>query len=261
MQHKIAKSLFMCYIMLISAFAFAVPLVEVVAPQANVNMFVNSSGVAIPTTSYTNGTHPIYGNVQFLRSGSPGYSSGSTTVQQRLQSTPYASGKVIDSYVFAGFAHQRTYESGFVGQCVGFAKFMAGTLRRTSEWSTGRALSTIFPNGQGVSGTANAMLIPGSVIAHFGGKAIYNQNTSTQHVAIVLSIAELNGVIQGINVADQNGLISAVINGTNTTVTSGGGGSIVKHYLPWNANNTSYPQLSAKNYHVVAQCPTGQTCP
>lgn len=262
MQCNFAKSLFVSFIMIMSSWIFAATPVEVVAPQANVNMFVGSSGVAIPTTSYTTGTHAVYGNVEFLRSGSPGYSSGATTVQQRLQSTSYASGKVIDSYPFAGTNHQRTYESGLTGQCVGFAKFMTGAPGSTGTWRTGRALTNIFPNGQGVSGTANALLVPGSMIAHFGGKSVYNQNTTNQHVAIVLSVVQEGNIIRGINVVDQNGLTTATINGVqNVNVTNGGGGSIVKHFLPWNANNSTYPQLSAKNYHVVAQCPAGQTCP
>ncbi len=253
--------------MSLSLFASAASLVEVVAPQANINMFINSSGVAIPTTSYTNGTHVTYGAVQFLRSASPGYATGTTTVQQRLQSTTFASGKTMDSYTFAGSAHQRVYEPGYTGQCVGFAKFMTGAPGSTGTWKTGRALANIFPNGQGVSGTANALLVPGSMIAHFGGQAIYNNlGNAKPHVAIVLSVVEQNGVINGVNVADQNGMTSATINGTNTSVVvqAGGGvtyGTIAKHFLPWNANSATNPQLSAKNYHVVAQCPTGQTCP
>lgn len=262
MQNHFAKSLVMGSIMTASALVFGATPVEVVALKSNVNMFVNSSGVAIPTTSYTNGTHSIYGNVQFLRSGSPGYSSGTTTVEQRLQSTSYASGKLINSYLFSGASHQRAYESGFTGQCVGFAKFMTGAPGNTGTWRTGRAIANIFPNGRAVSGTADILLVPGSMIAHFGGKAIYDQNTGNQHVAIVLSVAEINGVIQGINVVDQNGLITADINGVpKVDVTNSGGGSIVKHFLPWNANNVANPQLSAKNYHVVAQCPAGQKCP
>lgn len=260
MQNIFAKSLVICSIMTVSVLVFGATPVEVVAPQPNVNMFVNSSGVAIPTTSYTTGTHAIYGSVQFLRSGSPGYSSGATTVEQRLQSTSYASGKLINSYTFAGFAHQRAYESGFIGQCVGFAKFMTGAPGDTSTWRTGRALATIFPNGQTVTGTSNMLLVPGSMIAHFGGKTTYKQNTTSPHVAIVLSVAELNGVVTGFNVADQNGLSTATINGVSTTVTSGGGGSIVKHFLPWSSSSTD-PVLSGKNYHVVAQCPVGLTCP
>lgn len=266
MQNIFAKSLVMCSIMTVGAFAFGATPVEVVAPQTNVNMFVNSSGVAIPTGSYTSGTHPIYGNVQFLRSGSPGYSSGATTVQQRLQSTSYASGKIFDSYTFAGVAHQRAYESGFTGQCVGFAKFMTGAPGGISTWRKGRALTAIFPSGQTVSGAANTLLVPGSMIAHFGGKSIYSDNTTNNpHVAIVLSVSEVNGVIQGINVVDQNGLTSATINGVSTSVVVNAGnnvtyGTIAKHFLPWSSSSTN-PVLSGKNYHVVAQCPTGQTCP
>lgn len=262
MQNHFAKSLVMSSIMTASTLVFGAIPVEVVAPASNVNMFVNGSGVAIPTTSYTNGKHDIYGNVQFLRSESPGYATGTTTVEQRLQSTSYASGKLINSYVFAGAAHQRAYEPGFTGQCVGFAKFMTGAMGSTGTWRTGRALINIFPNGRAVSGTGNMLLVPGSMIAHFGGKSIYNQNTANQHVAIVLSVAEINGVIQGINVVDQNGLKSAEINGIKgiTVTDSVGGGSIVKHFLPWNANSSD-PTLSAKNYHVVAQCPAGQKCP
>lgn len=267
MQKTFAKSLIMSSIMTVSGLVFGATPVEVVAPASNVNMFINSSGIAIPIASYTSGIHPIYGNVQFLRSGSSGYSTGPTTVQQRLQSTPFASGKIIDSYVFAGVAHQRTYESGFTGQCVGFAKFMTGASGSTGTWRTGRALATIFPNGQGVSGTANALLVPGSMIAHFGGKTIYNQNTTNKpHVAIVLSVVQEGNIIRGVNVVDQNGMTSATINGVNTSVVvnaSNGAtyGTIAKHLLPWNANNSTNPQLSAKNYHIVAQCPAGQTCP
>jgi hypothetical protein len=261
MQNKFAKSCIITAMFAVSALVFAATPVEVVAPASNVKMFINSSGVAIPLASYTNGTHVIYGNVQFLRSDGAGYSSGTTTVQQRLQSTSYASGKLINSYIFAGALHQRAYESGFTGQCVGFAKFMTGAPGGTGTWRTGRALANIFPNGNTVSGTGNMLLVPGSMIAHFGGQSIYNStNNKKPHVAIVLSVVEANGVIQGVNVVDQNGMTNAVINGINTTVTSGGGGSIAKHFLPWSANSTD-PTLSAKNYHVVAQCPAGQTCP
>jgi hypothetical protein len=262
MQKHFAKSLVMGSIMMVSALAFSAIPVEVVAPKPNVDMFVNRSGVAIPATSYTNGTHVIYGNIQFLRSDSAGYATGTTTVQQRLQATSYASGKLINSYVFAGASHQRAYESGYTGQCVGFAKFMTGAPGGTGTWRTGRALSNIFPNGQAVSGTADMFLVPGSMIAHFGGQSIYNSlNNKKPHVAIVLSVVEINGVIQGVNVVDQNGLTSADINGVKgINVTNSGGGSIVKHFLPWSANSTD-PTLSAKNYHVVAQCPAGQTCP
>lgn len=263
MQSRFAKSLIMGFIMILGlSSASASTLVEVVAPTANVNMFLSNSGVAIPNTSFSNGTHPIYGNVQFLRSGSPGFATGPQTVQQRLQAIPSASGMLINSYTFAGVAHQRVYESGFIGQCVGFAKFMTGATGSTGTWRRGRALANIFPNGQGVSGTANAMLVPGSMIAHFGGQSVYNHvNNKLPHVAIVLSVVQEGNIIRGINVVDQNGMTSATINGVNTTVRSGGGGSIAKHFLPWNANSPTNPQVSAMNYHVVARCPVGQTCP
>jgi hypothetical protein len=263
MQNYFAKSLVIGSIMTASTLVFGATPVEVVALKSNVDMFVNRSGVAIPITSYTNGKHVIYGDVQFLRSGSPGYTNRTTTVEQRLQSTAYASGKLINSYVFAGASHQRTYESGYIGQCVGFAKFMTGAPGNTGTWRTGRALANIFPNGKAVNGTADMLLVPGSMIAHFGGQSIYNSpDNKKPHVAIVLSVAEINGVIQGINVVDQNGLSSAEINGIKgvTVTDSVGGGSIVKHFLPWNANSSD-PTLSAKNYHVVAQCPAGQQCP
>lgn len=267
MQKTFAKSLVMSSIMTMSGLSMSATPVEVIAPQFNVNMFVNSSGVAIPTSSYTSGTHPTYGSVQFLRSNSPGYSSGTTTVQQRLQSTPYATGKIFDSYTFSGVAHQRAYESGFTGQCVGLAKLMTGAPGSTGTWRTGRALANIFPNGQSVSGTANNLLVPGSMIAHFGGKSIYNQNTTNKpHVAIVLSVVQEGNIIRGVNVIEQNAMTTATINGVNTAVVVSPGngityGTIAKHFLPWNANNSTQPQLSAKNYHVVAQCPAGQTCP
>jgi hypothetical protein len=74
-------------------------------------------------------------------------------------------------------------------------------------------------------------------------------------------VVQEGSIIRGVNIVDQNGMTSAVINGANTVVTNGGGGSIAKHFLPWNANSATNPQLSAKNYHVVAQCPVGSTCP
>jgi hypothetical protein len=172
---------------------------------------------------------------------------------------------LINSYTFAGVAHQRVYESGFIGQCVGFAKFMTGATGSTGTWRRGRALANIFPNGQGVSGTANAMLVPGSMIAHFGGQSIYQNNTNKPNVAIVLSVVQEGNIIRGVNVVDQNGMTSATINGVNTSVVFNAGngvtyGTIAKHFLPWNANSPTNPQVSAMNYHVVARCPAGQTC-
>ena len=244
-----------------STWVQAAPPVEVVSPTTNINMFINSSGVAIPTSSYTPGVHATYGNVEFLKSGSPGYGSGTTTVQQRLQSTLSMTNKTLASLTFASAAHQRISENSILpGQCVAFAKSMASPLRATADWRAGRSLNVIFPGGTTQSGTANTKLVPGSVIAHFGGKATYGSNTSNPHVVVVLSVFEQGGVVRGINVVDQNGMNSATINGVNTSVISGGGGTIAKHFLPWDAKNVSYPQLSAKNYNVVAQCASGNTC-
>lgn len=244
-----------------STWVQAAPPVEVVSPPTNINMFINASGVAIPTSSYTPGVHVTYGNVEFLRSGSPGYGSGTTTVQQRLQNTLSLTNKTLASITFAGAAHQRVSENFFTpGQCVAFAKSMASSLRATADWRAGRALNTIFPGGTTPPGTANTKLVPGSVIAHFGGKTTYGSNTNNPHVVVVLSVFEQGGVVRGINVVDQNGMNSATINGVNTVVISGGGGTIAKHFLPWDARNTTSPQLSAKNYNVVAQCASGNTC-
>jgi hypothetical protein len=247
---------------IISYSAIAATPVAVVASQANINLFLNGSGVAIPAASYTTGTHPIYGNVQFLRSGSPGYTTGTTTVQQRLQGTLFMTSKTLDSVSFTigGVLHQRVSENGFLGQCVGLAKAMTNA-GSTPGWRRGDAMTTTFPNGYTVVGATDILLPPGTMIAHFGGQTLYSANTTNPHVAIVLStVVNANGTVAGFNVLDQNGLTSATINGVNTTVTSGGGGTITKHFLPWSSTSTN-PVLSSKNYHVVTQCPAGQTCP
>ena len=167
--------------------------------------------------------------------------------------------KTLDSIPFANVAHQRVSESGFLGQCVGLAKAMTNA-GSTPGWRRGSAMTTLFPSALTVSGTVNTVLPPGTMIAHFGGQTVYNANTTNPHVATVLStVVNSNGTVSGFNVLDQNGLTSATINGFNTTVTSGGGGTITKHFLPWSSTSTN-PVLSGINYHIVTQCPAGQTC-
>jgi hypothetical protein len=164
------------------------------------------------------------------------------------------------AFVTGGTLHQRISETGYPGQCVGLAKAMTNA-GSTPGWRRGSAMTTLFPSALTVSGTVNTVLPPGTMIAHFGGQTIYNANTTNPHVATVLSTAvNPNGTVSGFNVLDQNGLTSATINGVNTTVTSGGGGTITKHFLPWSSSSTN-PVLSGMNYHVVTQCPAGQTCP
>ena len=240
--------------------SFAASTVPVIAPQNLVDMFVNSSGVAIPTTSYTNGTHSIFGNVQFLQSGARGYSTGTTTVQQRLQSSLYMSNKSLTTVTFAGIGHQRLSENGILpGQCVAFAKGMTNAPGTTGTWQRGNAISGLFPNGYtSTPSLVDGILRAGTMIAHFDGQTVYNSVKNTRpHVAIVLSVSvnASTGQILGLNMVDANSITSATINGVNTVVASGGSGTILKHFLPW-SSISSDPRLSAKNYHVVNQCPS-----
>lgn len=259
---NLIQKVFGFFLFFIPFFVIAATPVPVVAPSSNINMFINSSGSAIPTASYTTGTHAIFGSVQLLKSGSPGYSTGTTTVQQRLQANLFMSSKTLDSVSFASVNHQRLSENGITpGQCVAFTKAMTGAPGTTGTWRAGNAMTTLFPSGLTVQGLENTILSPGTMIAHFGGKTYYNQNTTNPHVAIVLSVSATGNVVNGFNVVDQNSITSATINGTNTTVaTASGGGTILKHFLPW-SSTSSDSRLSAKNYRVVTQCPTGQTCP
>jgi hypothetical protein len=159
--------------------------------------------------------------------------------------------------LFNGSNHYQITEiGGLAGQCVAFAKSMAGVSGLTSSWYTGNSL----PSYLNINGTVRTdiTLVPGTMIAHFGGQARYSLNSTTPHVAIFLSWStNAQGVVDGVNVIDEN-LVHSIAGNSGSAA-----GLIQKHKLAWKCtasncgtvsgggSSTYHITFFGSNYHVV----------
>jgi hypothetical protein len=235
MQFK--KSVMAC-IFAISSVSLAAP---ITAQPGAVNQFLDSVNPGWNnSTYYTNiGTH------RFLK-----YSTKNNTnladIDMQVKWFLSMSGKTSSYKMLNGIPYEQISEIGtgtalkpqFYAQCVGFAKAMTGSTLSTSQWKKldTNAIAINFPNGKIGSISLASKLPVGAMIVNFNNSTPYG-NLSTNHTAIVLSVATSNGVITGANVVAQN---------------ADNGNMISKYFLPWNSGST-LTSLSLKNYHVIDQ--------
>jgi hypothetical protein len=213
---------------------------------------------------YSSASTGSLGTVYLLKSDAKATSLSwdPTTVQDKLQLILFMSGKTLGKRLISGTNYQRLDETGAGArnQCVAFAKAMTNA-GSTTTWyrKTANDLSSLFPNGQASSQLAGLGKIrPGTMLATFGGATIYS-NSPNPHVLVVKYIdIDTNGKVLGMMVYDQNGMTRVTLNGTSVAVGDGNngttnptGGTLIKHYIPWNNTATTSVPLSMKNYTVV----------
>lgn len=102
------------------------------------------------------------------------------------------------------------------GQCVAFIRGVSNALT-TSSWRAGSALNISSPKY--------------SVVATFGANGSYSG-----HVGILIAVTD-----GGIYLLDQN---------YNNVYHEG---AISLHFIPWNAQSSTYPPASGVNYRIVLQ--------
>jgi hypothetical protein len=214
-----------------------------VAPASRVNLFLDSTSPFV-SADWTVGSTPSLGSLKILR-------STANTKYFLLLNFPTNVGIsgskkrfLLDSITNVGATHTRISDTfnSYTGQCADFAKSMIGSTDGTSTWHAGTKLGDI-PNTQ-----LTSQLVPGTMIAYFNGSSIYPSN-GTGHVAIVLSVAkDAAGNPTGVNVVDQNFLVSPTVvtaNGTSGSAPQ----TISKHFLKWTDGTSGL--RSASKYHIV----------
>ena len=221
----------------------------------------------LPVAAFDTASTTALGSVSILKSGAKATALAfdPSAVQDKLQYVLKMNGMSLSSRVlyktatpkvaYSATRYQRIDETGAGArnQCVAFAKAMTGAWI-TKNWLRGQALAELYPKGKAPSQLeAMAKLRPGTMIANFDGSITY-PNSAASHVAIVLSVdADKNGVVQAVNVIDQNGMAFVNMGSVSVNVgddKTGDGGTIMKHRIPWDAGSTR-SSFSAKNYHVV----------
>ncbi len=210
-----------------------------VAPANRVNLFLDSAS-PFTTNDWTVGVMGSV-NVKILK-------STANSVDNFLAAMNAADIGISDGkrfkydpqfFVDSAYARVNDTKSIYTGQCVDFAKLMISNSSATSSWHAGKSLATI-PNNQ-----LATSVVPGTMIAYFAGLSTYPAKTG--HVAIVLSwLFDANGKPLGVNVVDQNFLLSSVtVNGVNKGVMDQ---TISKHFLPWTGSSNVG---SASKYNIV----------
>lgn len=239
------------------AFSITTVAATAVAPANRIRIW-EGSALSFPDTKYSIGTTTVMGTIKTLK-----YDVDTVNLLTTLNVAANAGGLDMTSKyktpaLFNGSNHyQITENGGKPGQCVAFAKAMTGVSMSTANWYPGSSLPS-YLDFTGRPKT-DKILAPGTMIAHFGGKSIYIQNSATPHVAIFLSWSlNAQGIVDGVNVVDAN--LAWTIAGNSGSAA----GLIQKHKLAWVCNagascgkatdpNPSKYHITffASNYHVV----------
>jgi hypothetical protein len=259
MQFHFAKSLVTSSIMTMSGWVFGAGN-PWIAPDNIMSTFEQFDTLPV----YSSASTGSLGTVYLLKSDAKATNViwDPSTVHDKLQNILYMSGKTLGKRILSGTNYQRLDETGaaYRNQCAAFAKAMTGA-GSTTAWyrKTSNDLSALFPNGKASSQLAGLGKIrPGTMLATFGGAATYN-SSPIPHVVIVKYLdIDNTGKVLGMMVYDQNGMTRVSLNGTSIAVGDGTngttnptGGTIIKHYIPWNNTATTSAPLSMKNYTVV----------
>lgn len=251
-----------CFISAFSVFLISSSLFAAtyIAPGYRIRIW-EGSAVSFTDSQYTIGTTTAMGTVKTLKSNST-----VINLMQNFNAVANAggldlSGKSIPGVSWNGSLHQRLSENNFAsGQCVAFAKSMTGA-PGSNSWYRGSSLAS-YVTWNGAGYTLNSWmptLQSGTMIAHFGSipsTSPYSANGTDPHVAIFLSWSYgSNGLIDGINVVDQNLIWTISINGTDVY---NAGGLIQKHKLPMSCTAGSscgtgkyLKTFFASNYYIV----------
>ncbi len=227
-----------------------------IAPANRIRIWEGSSA-SLPDSKYTTGTTTAMGTIKTLK-----YDTDTVNLLTTLNVGANAGGLDMTSKYktpepFNGSSHYRITEvNGAAGQCVAFAKAMTGLSGLTSTWYPGNSLPS-YLNFNGTVDTSKTLL-PGTMIAHFGGQTKYSLNTTTPHVAIFLSWSiNAQGIVDGVNVVDEN--LAWTIAGNSGSAA----GLIQKHKLAWKCtasncgtasgggSGTYHITFFGSNYHVV----------
>ncbi len=230
-----------------------------IAPANRIRIWEGSSA-SLPDSKYTTGTTTAMGTIKTLKHDVDTVNLLTTLNVGGNAGALDMTSKYKTAVPFNGSNHyQITEVNGLAGQCVAFAKAMTGVSGSTANWYPGNTLLSYLD----ITGRPRTDIIiaPGTMIAHFGGKTKYSLNGSTPHVAIFLSWStNTQGIVDGVNVVDENLVHIVSINGSNI---SGADGLIQKHKLAWTctASNcgtasgggsaTYHITFFGSNYHVV----------
>ncbi len=227
-----------------------------VAPANRIRIWEGSSA-SFPDSKYGIGTTTAMGTIRTLKHDTDTVNLLTTFNVAANAGALDMTSKYKTPILFNGSSHYQITEiGGLPGQCVAFAKAMTGISGLTSSWYPGNSLL----NYLNINGTVRTdiTLVPGTMIAHFGGKTKYSLNGTTPHVAIFLSWSKnAQGVVDGLNVVDEN-LVWTIAGNSGSAA-----GLIQKHKLAWKCtasncgtasgggSGTYHITFFGSNYHVV----------